>query len=103
MDEISIIQGDSYEAKLRFSGISNNSVIESVMFSCSKLRKCKYVDFDEESQSYLLRFTPEETANFEPCVTDFDITIKYTDKNVQTPIYRKTITIFRKVNLCGRD
>ena len=101
MDEIRIIQGDTYEAKLRWTGIDDVSIIEKVVFSCKDLGICKEVRYHEEEGAYLLKFTHEETIAMQPCDTDFDITITYTDKTVQTPIYRKRIIIQRKVNLCG--
>lgn len=101
MEEIKIIQGDTYEAKLKCTGIDDLSIIEKIFFSCKDLEVCKEIKYDEEVGSYVLKFTPEETAKMPDCISDFDITVKYTDSNVQTPIYRKKITIQRKVNLCG--
>ena len=103
MDKISIIQGDGYEAKLRFSGIPDVRAIKRVTFSCNFLNLCKEVEYDEEEGAFILRFTPRETSSLTPCVTDFDITVEFDNENVQTPIYRKSITIQRKVNLCGNN
>lgn len=100
MDEIKIIQGDTYEAKLKCTGIEDFSIIDKIFFSCADLSVCKEIKYDEEAGSYVLKFTPEETAKMPACITDFDITVRYTDSNRFTPIYRKRIVVQRKVNAC---
>ena len=100
MEEIKIIQGDTYEAKMRCIGIDDLSIIEKIFFSCKDLEVCKEIKYDEEVGSYVLKFTPEETAKMRACVSDFDITVKFVDSNKHTPIYRKKIIVLRKVNTC---
>lgn len=100
MEEIKIIQGDTFEVKVKCTGVDDLSIIGKIYFSCKELGVVKEIEYDEENAGYILRFTPEETANFKPCTADFDITIKYTDGNTQTPVYRKIITVQRKVNIC---
>ena len=101
MDKITIIQGDTYEAQLSFTGIDDFSVFDKILFSCNDLGVCKEIEFDEELNSYVLKFSPEETQNMTSGRATFDITVIYKDSNVQTPIYCNDILVKRKVNGCG--
>lgn len=101
MDKITIIQGDTYEAQVSFTGIDDFSVFERIIFSCKDFGICKEIEFENELNCYVLKFTPEETKNMKSGSSTFDITVIYKDRNVQTPIYCNDILVKRKVNYCG--
>ena len=99
MNEISIIQGDSYEATLEISGLTNVSIVDKCVFSSSYLGICKELNLSSSDEAkYILSFTAEETSKMEPSISDFDITIFFTDDSVATVIYQGKIKIFNKKN-----
>ena len=100
MEEIKIIQGDTYTAKMNCIGI-DNTLISKMIFSCNKLGICEDILFDKSVNCYVINLTPDKTASLAEGVSDFDITAKYKDGSVRTLVYRNKITVQRKVNTCG--
>ena len=100
MEEIKIIQGDTYTAKMNCIGI-DNTLISKMIFSCNKLGVCEDILYDESAKCYVIKLTPDKTASMAEGVSDFDITANFKDGSVRTLVYRKKIIVQRKVNTCG--
>lgn len=113
IDRIKIIQGDSVKKVLaiRITGGDklNNHVIQKIYFSCAKLgitNKVIEPKIDSKGKVanglYVLEFTSNETANFPPCVTNYDITIQLGAANdprtIKTVNYQHPLEVLKKTN-----
>lgn len=96
--DIVIIQGDTYQANVTVEGVEDLSVIENVYFSCSKLNLTKELSFDQDTTTYVLLLSSEETSALKAMTTDFDITVKFFDSKVKTGLYRGKIIVCDKNN-----
>lgn len=96
MNNISIIKGDTYEADLTIVGLENLEVVDKCVFSCKYLKFCK--DLEKNENTFRLYLSPDETKLLNPCKSDYDITLYFTDRNVATVIYSGTIQIYPKNN-----
>ena len=99
MSNIVIIQGDTYEAELEIIGLTDLSVIEKCVFTCSYLQLCKELQANENGKNEL-KLSHEETEKLKACVSDFDITVYLKDENVATVIYRAKVKVLEKNNKC---
>ena len=94
--QIKVIQGDSYQ--LNVSVTNASGTINHIVVSSKKLNIKKILTFDSESNKYIFNLTAEETAEFPVITTDYDLTIFFTDENVQTIAYRAEIVVLPKTN-----
>lgn len=97
---IEIIQGDTIEKNIVISGVNNND-IDKVYLSSSKLQIDKELTYDSENQKWLFKLESNETKNLTITTTDFDITIKFTNDDILTCIYRGLIQVLPKINKVG--
>lgn len=98
--EINIIQGDNYQKNVLVEDV-DLSYIEGVYFSCSRLNICKKLPYDSDIARYVFSLTADETKAFPPIISDYDITIKFTDEKVSTVSYRGRINVLPKINEVG--
>lgn len=94
--QIKVIQGDSYQ--LNVSVTNASGTIDHIVVSSKKLNIKKTLTFDSENNKYIFKLTAEETANFPVLTTDYDLTIFFTDENVQTIAYKAEIVVLPKTN-----
>lgn len=95
-DNIEIIQGDSFEMTVTIDGLAE-SIIENIYFTCASLRFCQKLE-KEEGTTYLLKISSEITKTFEPAVTNYDLTIYFIDKTIQTIVHNAALKVLRKNN-----
>lgn len=98
MNDIFIIQGDTYEANLNIVGIESISVIEKCVFSCQYFGICK--NLEKSENAFKLHLSPSETEVLKIGKSDYDITLFFTDDNVATVIYGGVIQVLPKKNKC---
>lgn len=91
---IKLVQGDSYQKNFTLEGIEN--VIEGIYFSCKALNFCKKLNY--ENGVYSFNLSSEETKNFKEFYGNYDITIRFVDKNIQTIFYKANFQILPKIN-----
>ena len=78
---IKIIQGDSYEYKIKFSQ-EINTLIEKIYLTSEDLTISSEMEFDEVNEVWSFKFLPTKT-NVEPSdYYTYDITIKFKDGDV---------------------
>ncbi len=94
---IKIVQGDTYQKNVTIMGIEQ-SLIEDVFLSCSKLNLCKKLTYNTEYDKYMFRLEPHETSALKTITTDFDITIKFTNSDTRTVVYRGNLVVLPKIN-----
>lgn len=95
--EIVIIQGDSYQKKVKIINV-DNSLIDSVIMSCEKLNINKELTYDSEKQEYVFYLSPEETSAYQENLANYDFTIKFKDDNIKTICYNSMIRVMPKNN-----
>ena len=95
-NEITIIQGDTYQAKLTVKGLDSTQYVDKCVFSCCYLNIKKEMEIKDNS--FLLKFTPEETMAMKNCETDYDITLSFVDESIDTVIYGGKIKVLLKKN-----
>ena len=59
---INIVQGDSYEKRVKLIDIEPE-LVEGVYFSSNKLNFSKKLEYSVIEEKYIFSFTPEETKN----------------------------------------
>lgn len=99
-NRIELIQGDTYETALEINGLTDFTIIDKVTFSSADLGFCKTLTFNTKEKNYSLILLPEETDRCKEGRYDYDITIKFKDKNVLTIIYKGEIVVLLKKNRC---
>ena len=92
---ITIIQGDTYECEISIEGVLVE-IIDRIYFSSNQLNVCK--ELEKRDGKFVLKFTPEETMNFETGNLSYDFTIYFTNNAIQTAQYRNRISILPKIN-----
>lgn len=97
---IEIIQGDTIEKNVVISGV-DSADIEKVYFSSEKLQIEKELTYDSENEKWVFKLDPSETKDLPITTTDFDITIKFTNDDVMTCVYRGVIQVLPKINKVG--
>lgn len=97
---ITLIQGDSYQKKVKIEGVEPE-VVEGVYFSSNKLEFSKKLIYNQIEEKYIFEFTPEETQALPLGRGDYDITIKFIDDKIKTICYRESIEVLPKINKVG--
>lgn len=95
--KISIIQGDSHTREISFKGITID-LIDSIYFSCCGLSICKKLEKDLDNNLFILYFKSEETEDLPAGIYDYDLTIKFANKDKKTVQYKSIISILEKCN-----
>lgn len=95
--ELIIVQGDTCNTSLAITG-DGADTIEEAFFSCSKLNLTQKLPYDEESGTYILYLSQDQTKSFKPIITNFDITTKLKDNMIKTIIYRGKLIVLEKNN-----
>lgn len=96
-NNIEIIKGDSCEIGITLSNVDLD-IIDKVYISNDKLGICKECSYNDEDECYDFILDPSETSELAVGYTDFDITVKFIDSNVLTPMYRANFIVKEKVN-----
>ena len=94
--QIKVIQGDSYQ--LNVSVANAASTIDHIVVSCKQLNIKKDLTFDSTSNKYLFTLAATETKHLKTGTYDYDLTIFFTDANVQTVAYRADLVVLPKTN-----
>lgn len=92
---IEIIQGDSYQRNITFSG-SLSDFISSVFITCQGLGLCKSLQKQEEK--YIFYLSSEETSSLQEYYGSYDLTVTFIDNKIKTLCYNATIKILPKIN-----
>lgn len=96
---ISLVIGDTLNKTFEITGL-DLSLVKEVHFICSDLgldiRLGKYLVDNEIN--YCLELSKEETSQFSPCITDYDIKIIFVDDNIYTASYRSSFIIQENKN-----
>ncbi len=98
-EEIKIIQGDSYYADVEICGLSDQQMVEELIFSCEFLGICK--ELTGSGSQWVIEFTAEQTEGFRVGRGSFDITAVFNGASVNTVIYNNSIEILPKINKCN--
>lgn len=97
---IEVIKGDTCEIGVTITGVELET-IEAVYVSSEKLGICQELIYNEDDECYDFYLAPEETEKLDVGFSDFDITVKFIDSNVLTPMYRETFAVYEKTNKVG--
>lgn len=95
--DILIIQGDTCQINVEVEGVEKE-FIEEVYLSCEKLNLVRALTYDQTIEKYVLVLSSEETKNFTPIITNFDITVKIVGNKIATGLYKGKIIIAEKNN-----
>lgn len=98
LQEIKIIQGDSYYAEVEIVGLADYQTIEQLYFSCNFLGICK--ELRGGGSEWELEMSAEETEAFKVGKGTFDLTAVFSGNNVATVIYNNSLEILPKINRC---
>lgn len=96
-NNIEIIKGDTLEIGITLSNV-DLEIIDKVYVSDEKLGICQECRYNESDECYDFILDPSETSELAVGYTDFDITVKFVDSNVLTPMYRANFIVKEKVN-----
>lgn len=99
--DIRIIQGDSYQRNVILENATPES-IEGIYISCKALSFTKQLVYDDIDDKYVFHLAAEETEQFKPTDTHYDMTIYFVDKNVKTLSYKARFVILPKINVVSR-
>lgn len=94
--QIKVIQGDSYQLNVSITNASGT--IDHIVVSSNKLVIKKTLTYDSENDKYIFKLTADETAILKTGNFDYDLTIFFTDENVQTIAYKAEIVVLPKTN-----
>ncbi len=95
--DIVIIQGDTYQANVTVEGVQKEA-IEAVYFSCSKFDLSRELTYDDDTDTYVLLLSSEETKALVASTTNFDITVKLFDQKLKTGLYCGKLIVLKKTN-----
>lgn len=99
LQEIKIIQGDSFFAEVEISGLADDQSIEQLYFSSNYLGICK--ELRGSGGEWELEMSAEETEVFRVGKGTFDLTAVFSGSNsVATVIYNNALEILPKINKC---
>lgn len=99
LQEIKIIQGDSYYADVEITGLADDQSIEQLYFSSNYLGICK--ELRGGGSEWELEMSAEETEAFRVGKGTFDLTAVFSGSNsVATVIYNNALEILPKINKC---
>jgi len=103
--EIVIIQGDSYQKSVQILKCNHgeheiipHELIDKVIITSKSLNINKELAYDDENKKYLLNLTSSETASFKPQITNYDLTVIFTDSKIKTICYNGQVKILEKSN-----
>jgi len=99
--EILVVQGDSYQKNVIIENVEPIN-IDAIYISCKDLAINKQLTYNNEEQRYEFFLSADETMNLKSMLTDFDITIYFTDGKVKTISYKAKINVLPKINKVER-
>lgn len=95
---ITIIKGDTCQKNVTIK-TGKLRIIDSVYFSSEKLGFSQKLRYDEDIGKYIFYLSPQETSEMNTYYGDFDITIKFSDNDIRTALYRGYIEVLEKTNV----
>ena len=95
---LSVVQGDIFDLNLSLESDDEILDIEKIIFSCRDQNVVAEFN-DLGDYNYYLEIPGEETKNFIPKVSSFDITIVFVDGETLTTAYQNRLQVLRKFNL----
>lgn len=97
VETYTLVQGDDFNFSVTFKESEETQFLIEVFFSCQGQKFSKKLSYAGNNQ-FVLNITGNETKNFTPKMTDFDITIKFIDGETFTPLYHGNLQVLRKNN-----
>lgn len=101
MKSLEIIQGDTFCANIVFKTDGqeiDHSVIDNIYFTSKDLNIQKVLIYDDIQDKWQLFLSSQETSIFKVGVFTFDLTIKWLDNEIKTPVYQSSVRICKKNN-----
>lgn len=104
---INIIQGDSYHNAYTFYDKDGKVItaehIGAVYWNCARLEYQQELEYNVEDSSWIFYLSSTETADFAYCKTTYDLTLYFTDEQVETEIYSSELRVLEKKNKPSAD
>lgn len=104
---INIIQGDSYRNAYTFYDKDGEVItaehIGAVYWNCARLEYQQELEYNVEDSSWIFYLSSTETADFAYCKTTYDLTLYFTDEQVETEIYSSELRVLEKKNKPSAD
>lgn len=97
-EEINIVQGDTFQADIVFTGLETDQVVQKVVFSSNFLGICK--ELQGSGNNWELELTSQETEGFRVGEGTFDVTIMTNAGARVTVIHNSPVKILPKTNRC---
>lgn len=97
---IELVQGDTLNKNVIVRGVSESD-IDSIYFTCHELDIEKQLVYDSNIEKWVLKIEAAETKTYKTITTDYDLTIKFTDDDISTVLYRGIFKVLPKVNEVG--
>lgn len=97
-----LIAGDILEVYFSFENIDVSS-IEEVIFICAEKQIEATLEYSSTEQAYALRLESEDTADIEPGIASYDLTIKFADGNYFTAVYENALNVLPKNNRLSKE
>lgn len=95
--DITTVCGDILEVYFCFEGIEREN-IASVFFTCAEQDIQVELPYSEEEEGYRLRLESTATSELKPCVSRYDLTVRFTDENDFTAVYNGIFNALEKFN-----
>lgn len=99
---IGIVQGDSYRNAYTFYDKDGEIItadhIGAVYWNCARLEYQQELEYNVEDSSWIFYLSSTETADFAYCKTTYDLTLYFTDEQVETEIYSSELRVLEKKN-----
>lgn len=104
---INIIQGDSYRNAYTFYDKDGEVItaehIGAVYWNCARLEYQQELEYNVEDSSWIFYLSSTETTDFAYCKTTYDLTLYFTDEQVETEIYSSELRVLEKKNKPSAD
>lgn len=98
LNEIKIVQGDTFFADVILTGLETDQAVEQIVFSSNFLGLCKQLT--GSGSSWELELTAQETEGFKVGRGTFDITVTMGGGAQATVMYNSPLEILPKTNRC---
>lgn len=95
--DIVMVKGDTCHRNITIKG-ADPEIISNVYFTCNKLGISQNLEYDQETQKYILHLDANDTINYKQITTDYDITIEFFDESIRTVVYRGKFVVVDKNN-----
>lgn len=94
---IEIIQGDTCNIGVYLKG-DDLDLITEVYLSNKTLGICQSLQYNETDDCWDFYLSPEQTKNMKTGYSNYDITVKFSDSSILTPLYRSSFVVKEKTN-----